>query len=739
MAIESRSRVIWLVSTAMAVWIPTAQAQQAPVDTQAAVAAGSPSGGGEDIIVTARKRDERLIDVPQSVSVISPEMLAGIHAERFADYFTRVPSASIVETQAGQTRLVLRGVNTNGVGATVATYVDETPYGSSTSLANGAILTPDIDPLDLQRVEILRGPQGTLYGANSLGGLVKYVTVAPSTDGIHAAAEAGLESVSHGETGWSGRAALNLPLGDSVAIRGSGYYRDTAGYIDDPVRGRDVNGDRTYGGRVSLLVRPTAALTLRGTIFLQNIDSDASNTVDSDPITLQPTLGDLRQRRVVGEPNQMRYRIYNVTGDYDFGPVSLVSSTSWATLDEKQIQDISGLYGPLLTDAFGTPLGSILNQGVTQRRFTQEVRLASTGKTAFEWTLGGFYTREINAIDQSLDAIADPGGAHLPGFDDLALATVKSSYREIAGFASGTYHFSPHFDLSVGGRYSHNSQTARQTSSGPLAGDSDVAGTSSDNVFTYAIAPAFKPNEHLTFYARVARGYRPGGPNALPPSAPTSVPRQFGPDTTTDYELGVKAELLDRKLSVELTAFRTDWKNIQLFASIGGFGVNANGGGARSKGVELSLTARPIKGLTLAANGAFVDAVLLDDAPVVVGGLAGDRLPYSPRFSSTLSADYEGSLGGKLSGRIGASWRYTGTRQSAFDTSYGQRRLDPFGQIGAHAGISYDRFRLDLFARNLTDSRGVLDVGSAGSAQNGAIAVAVTRPRSFGVALGVRY
>jgi outer membrane receptor protein involved in Fe transport len=725
---------MWLVTTAGMAWIPAAHAQQAPAATQAEASAGD-----QDIIVTARKRDERLIDVPQSVSVISPETLDQVHAQRFADYFTRVPSASIVETQAGQTRLVLRGINTNGVGATVATYVDETPYGSSTSLANGAILTPDIDPFDLERVEILRGPQGTLYGANSLGGLVKYVTVAPQTDGIHAAAEAGVEDISNGAAGWSGRAALNLPVGKSIAIRGSGYYRDDPGYIDDPVLGRDVNGDRTYGGRVSVLVRPVDALTLRGTVFLQNIDSNTSNTVDSDPVTLQPVLGDLLQKRLVMEPNHVKYRIYNATGDYDFGSVALTSSTSWATLDQKQIQDITGLYGPLLSSIFGAPVGAIINQNVTQRRFTQEVRLASTGKTAFDWTLGGFYTREKNAIIQSIDALDDPSGAHLPGFDGLAFATVGSTYREIAGFANATYHFSPRFDLSVGGRYSHNTQTTIQTSSGPLAGDSNLNASSSDNVFTYSVAPSFKPNDHVTIYARVARGYRPGGPNALPPTAPNSVPHEFGPDTTTDYEAGVKTELLDRKLSFDLTGFYTQWDNIQLFASVGGFGVNTNGGSARSEGIELSVAARPIKGLTLGANGAFVDAILTADAPAVVGGLKGDRLPYAPRFSSTLSADYEQALSGTVKGTIGASWRYTGERKSAFDTSLGQRSMPAYSQVDAHAGVSFDRFRLDLFVRNLTDSRGLTDVGTVGSAQNGAIAVAVTRPRSFGATLGVRY
>ena len=174
---------------------------------------------------------------------------------------TRLPSANIVETQAGNARVVLRGVNTGGVGATVATYVDETPFGSATALANGAVLTPDIDPFDLARVEVLRGPQGTLYGANSLGGLVKFVTIEPGTGGFDGAAELGVESVSHGDTAWWGRAAVNVPVSDNVAFRASGFYRQDPGFVDDPNSGRiSTTANDMAGACRSSLARPTISL-----------------------------------------------------------------------------------------------------------------------------------------------------------------------------------------------------------------------------------------------------------------------------------------------------------------------------------------------------------------------------------------------------------------------------------------------------------------------------------------------
>ncbi|HET7316089.1 MAG TPA: TonB-dependent receptor, partial [Sphingomicrobium sp.] len=456
-------RAIWLATAATTAMNGTAMAQEAPTPQEPAgrdepvPAAETPaptsleaSGQPTDIIVTAQKRSERLLDVPQSVSVISGDTLEKQHAQSLSDYLTKVPSANIVESQAGQTRIVLRGINTGGVGPTVATYIDEAPFGSATSLANGGILTPDIDPFDLNRVEVLRGPQGTLYGANSLGGLVKFVTVAPDPGYFDGAAEMGVEDVHHGDLGWWGRAAANIPLGTVAAVRASGYYRRDPGYIDDPHLGDDVNDGKTYGGRLSFLVKPSAALRIRASVLAQNIRSNGTNTVDLDPVTLEPTEGELTHLRLIEEPNNVDYRLYNATIDYDFGPVTLLSATSYGTLDQATFLDASGVYGPLLTPALGLPLGAGLDQGMTQRRFTEEVRLASSGPGVVEWTVGGFYTHEKNRLSQNLFAILDPSGDPVPGLDGLVIVDLPSTYEEEAGFANATWHISPKFDLTAG-------------------------------------------------------------------------------------------------------------------------------------------------------------------------------------------------------------------------------------------------------------------------------------------------
>ena len=569
--------MLWLASSSIAVVAqastvqpgPQVQPQSQPQGQDASAPTTQPSaaetkGDQNAIIITAQKRSQKLLNVPQSVSVISGDSLDKQHAERLSDYLNRIPSAVVVESQPGESKIVLRGINAGGVGATVATYIDESPFGSATSLANGGVLAPDIDPFDLARVEVLRGPQGTLYGANSLGGLVKYVTIAPDPNAFSGAAETGIEDVEDGQLGWWARAATNVPISDAAAFRLSGFYRKDPGFIDDPNRGDNINGGKEYGGRFSFLVTPTSRLRIRASAILQNIDSYGTSDVDLNPVTLKPAYGDLEQERELSQPGSVNYRLYNTTIDYDLGGVSLVSATSYGTLHQKLLEDASSQYGALLSAIFGTPLGSGVSQTMDQKRFTQEVRLASTGvHNLIDWTVGGFYTHESNVLGQDLFAVDANTGVPVSSLDGLITVDLPSTYREYAGFANATWHIAPKFDLTAGGRWSHNNQSDTQITNGALAGGGNTfSGKSSDSVFTYSVAPEFKPNEDTTIYARIAKGYRPGGPNAVSPLAPTGVPRQFGPDTTINYEVGIKGETHDHVLSYELTGFLIDWKAI---------------------------------------------------------------------------------------------------------------------------------------------------------------------------------
>jgi iron complex outermembrane receptor protein len=223
------------------------------------IAATSASAGTlQEVIVTAQKREEKLHDVPMGVTAITTEELQKQQLVSLDDLQSKVPGLSLTSVEPGTTRVTLRGQNVGGVGSTVTTYIDDTPFGSSNALANGFGFTGDFDTWDLQRVEVLRGPQGTLYGAGSEGGLLKYVTNSPDPTKFAAAAQVGGEDLAHGEAAGSGKGMLNMPLGDRAAFRLSGYYSKIPGYIDDPsLNKKDLNDGHRAGVHASVLWHAT--------------------------------------------------------------------------------------------------------------------------------------------------------------------------------------------------------------------------------------------------------------------------------------------------------------------------------------------------------------------------------------------------------------------------------------------------------------------------------------------------
>ena len=697
----------------------------------------------EEVVVTAEKREQNLQDVPQSVTALSGAGLDLVRATTFEDYITRVPGAVLVSDQPGSSRLVLRGINTGGVSATIATYVDETPYGSVTGLANGAVLAPDLDTFDMQRIEVLRGPQGTLYGASSLGGLLKYVTNAPDPSGYSGKVEIDGEDTSHGDLGGSVKGVFNAPLGDKAAVRISGYYDDLSGFIDDPLRhATRVNEAKYSGGRLSFLAKPTDKLTIRLSAVVQDISSRGTSTVDVNPATLAPLYGDLTQSRTFSQPNRVAYRIADLNVGYDFGLAKLTSVSSYATLRQDTNEDATAMYGALLTQVLGQPLGANVLQNLKQKKFTQELRLAS-GPQKFEWLIGGFYTNEINTLRQNLSGISLVNPPQVvPGFGGLETVYLPTRYYEYAAFANADYHFTDRFDLSAGGRYSHNDQRFLQTTAGPLVGGSStITGSSSEGVFTFAVAPKYKISDDVTAYARVSKGYRPGGPNTVNPLAPATVPRTFSSDSLIDYEGGLKTDFLDHTVTFDVTGFYIDWSRIQLLADVGGFGVNINGASAASKGVEATLAYSPIRALNLSANAAYTQANLTADTPALVGGKNGDRLPYSPHISAAFNADYSVPLNVDSDVFFGGSLRVIGQRYGDFSATPADNHLSlpSYASLDLRAGVDLHKVRIEAYVKNVNDARGVLTVGGFGATPGGAIQEGVERPRTYGISLSASY
>lgn len=763
----TRFRNVWALTgtciAALAVASPaSAEAQNtsaAPTPQQQEDATGQVQANSQDIIITATKRPQLLIDVPQSVSVVSGGTLEAQHASSFQDYLKLVPGLQLNQSTPGEGRLIVRGVNTGGVASTVSVYVDETPFGSSSGLVNGAVLAADFDTFDLNRIEVLRGPQGTLYGASSLGGVLRFVTNSPSMSGIEVRGRAGVESVTHGGFGYNANAVINVPLGPTLAFRASGNYRKDAGFIDSigtggSDRAKNINDDRVYGGRASLLFKPSDAVAIRLTGIAQNIDADEPTVVEADSVTLRPVHG-LSESQFVPTFSNLHYRVANGTGDFDLGFAKLTTSTSFSKQDQDTRSDLTVAFSGLLTGAFGVPPNEFIEpQDTNLKKFTQEVRLS--GQTQFaDWLVGAFYTHEKGLIGQDLIAV-EPGTltpVTLPAFlqPTLGHLMLDSRYKEIAGFANATVHFTPKFDLQFGGRYSKNKQSARQTSEGALAGGTtDITNRSSEHVFTYSVAPKYKLNENMTLYARVAKGFRPGGPNVIAPSAPPEVPRTYASDSVISWEAGIKAQSADHRFSIDAAAFHITWKDIQLFTVVVAndipFGVNINGSGAKSDGVELTATARPMPGLDLSVNGAYTHARLTDDTPASVGGLRGDELPFTPKLSVAANADYHWQVSPAVRAHVGGSLRHlsgqTGPYDLAFTTTNGhQRHIRPYGVVDLNAGLDFGRFNLEAYVKNLVNSRGVTSVIGTTTPlfPDGAIGTGIIRPRTIGLSLGFSY
>ena len=722
-----------------------ATAQTAPAGPVVAAAA---TDATDEIVVTAQKRSQALIDVPQSVSVVGGETLERQQAFSFQDYIKLVPGLQIAQSNPGEARLILRGVDTGGTAATVSTYVDETPFGSSSGLANGAILAGELDTFDMARIEVLRGPQGTLYGASSLSGVVKFVTNAPSTDRIEVRGRGSVESVRGGDLSYTGSALVNVPLTDNLAVRASGFYRKFGGFIDSTgIAGSDVakntNQTKSYGGRVSALFTPTTAVSLRLTAIVQNLDTDGSSVVESNPQTLRTITRNV-QSRFVPEYTNIAYRLYNGTLDVDLGFGTLTSSTSYSTLKESLRDDLTVYFGSLLglySNATGAAADLAEPQHTNNERFTQELRLASPKSDTFEWLLGGYYDHEKAAIIQRVEAYDHGTFNTFAGLPLLFDGALDSRYREFAGFANGTVHFGPRFDLTVGGRYSGNKQRAHQGGIGLLA-PAELSSSSSEKVFTWSAAPKFKISDNANLYARVAKGFRPGGPNIVPPTAPAEV-KTYKSDSVINYEVGLKAETADRTVGIDVAAFHIDWTDIQLLAQIGAYGVNANGGKAKSDGFELTATLRPTRGLLFTVNAAYTNARLTEATDPIVGGRDGDRLPFSPKVAVSVNGDYDWAVGSKATAFVGGSIRYLGDQAGPFSPTYtatygGRSRLQPYAVVDLRAGVEFGRFSIEAYAKNLNDAAGKNSVVES-FFPNGATGTGIIRPRTIGISFGAGF
>jgi outer membrane receptor protein involved in Fe transport len=606
-------------------------------------------------------------------------------------------------------------------------------------------MAPDIDPNDLARVEVLRGPQGTLYGASSMGGLINYVTVDPSTDGIGGSLQVGSTSVSHGGgIGFNVRGAVNVPLSDALAVRVSAFTRREPGYVDnhffgDPEHGigKDVNQTDAHGGRLSALWKPSDGFSLKLSAQLQTLKTDASPYV-----TLRSGLGDLQQSVLRGEGWLNRdARAYSATIKAKLGRVDLTSVSGYNEGPLRSTYDFSPTVGPCCSQPIFGVTGAVSHNSVKADNFSQEIRLSAQLGERMDWVVGGFYTHQKSTFVGNIIAVDSASGSS-PGsvlFDH----TGPQKYEESAVFANLTYQVTDRLDVQFGGRQSRNRQSFAQELSGilfcPTADPADPAcagyvdgtffspanqssSSVSDNSFTYLVTPRLKLSRDLMVYARLASGYRPGWTNGSLASA-FGYPSEVEHDTTTNYEVGVKGAILDHALYFDASVYYIDWKDIPVFITdpVSFFGYGANAGGAKSQGMELSVTAKPMRTLSIAAWAAWNVAELTQDLPAgAPGASSGDRLPFSSRFSGYLTLDQEFALTSSITGFLGGSVSYTSNRKGNFGASplfggNGERQTYPgYAKADVRVGARYDSWTINLFVNNVTDKRAEIGGGLGG-------------------------
>jgi outer membrane receptor protein involved in Fe transport len=755
---QSRPRVaavlLSLLGTSAAAQTPDATLPPSPAVPRAGASPSQPSAAApnsnalEQIVVTANKRREYQRDVANSVTAISGKELARRQEISLQSLAAEVPGLSLEADDKTAVRIVLRGLNTGGNGATVASVIDDVPTNATGAQSNAAINSPNFDTYDLQRIEVLRGPQSSLYGATAEGGLIKYVTNPPDPDHYSGALEGGVDGATDGGVGGTLKGFGNFPLWDGrAALRISAWNEWAPGYVDNPEQDKtDANSAQQYGWRASLLVNPTSDLSIRLTAERQSLFSNNGDYVEVAGAALTPltppadqfsTPHGLVNNTALTNSSQNESAVYYANIDYDFGWASLTSITSFAYNNFKSLFDYSNLnVAPGLTYAkylqenvYGVPLDLGQRQNSDGNKFNQEVRLTSDpGLTVFgnkfEWLAGGYYTHEDTSFLQYVDAhnAADLNNILAPAAGGQ---TLYGALSEWAVFGQLDYHFVPSFDVALGGRFSGNAQHS-QTSDvccvlyGPNGTNPELTSNAHDALYT--VAPRWRPNDNTMFYGRIATGYRPGGPNIPVPGVP-GLPTSYAPDHTINYEIGWRQDLFAHTVAIDLTAFYIDWKDVQVASIVntpeGPFDINGNAGSAISKGVEWSFTWLPLPGLKLNAVGDYTDARLTVGAPAL-GAVSGDFLPYVPDVSSSVNVEYSWAAFADYTAYVSGTWSYTGQRYTSFTpsttVSVSHALLPGYNTGAIRAGVENQRYSLEAYVNNISDARGITYYASNGGA-----------------------
>ncbi|QGZ41323.1 outer membrane receptor protein involved in Fe transport [Pseudoduganella flava] len=696
-------------------------------DARTAPPAG-PGARTEVVTVTATRRREPVRDVPLRVETLSAETLERSGAASLTDYVGSLPGVHVAtDGGPGRGQVEIRGVGVGSQNApTVGIYVDDVAFGSSTSFVGEAVAALDLSLLDLHHVELLRGPQGTLYGAGAMGGLLKYVTNDPDANRFSGKAGVAVRQSRRGALGHTENAVVNVPLSEGVAaMRFAAFNEHDGGYIRSVgrVTGDHVNDGDTRGARLSFLFDPSRDLRVRVTATQQNIERAGTGVMQYDIATGRPRYGDLTHWLYRDEPYTIKTGLLSGDVEYNLGWARLNVIGSAQRFRARTMLDATDIVG-----SDGLNYGALDNNTRLDKR-TAEVRLTS-GRGPFEWLVGYYHNKETGLRDQRLYAQL-PDGTE----SDFVRSAQPSRFIENAFYGDLTWNPAPQWSFTVGARAARNRQVYGTLTNGVK----DFESGGKDSSKTYLATARYSIDKVSSVYFRAASGYRPGGPN--PPALDQNgqvvpgAPLQFEPDKLWSYEVGYKADLLDRRLAIEAALFDIRWDKLQQPIAVGATTLTGNAGKAESKGLEVALRWKVDDHFTLEGNLAYTDAKLTEDAPAL--GPSGARLPNSARLSSSVTGRYGFDVGGHAA-YAGLTLRQVGQRNAGFDapgTSVPNFRLPGYAMADLQAGIEVDGWQVGAFVRNLADKRAFSSADTALTAFAGPLRVTPTQPRTVGMNL----
>jgi len=749
-----------LASCALAALLPmSVQAQQSKDEAETV---------SNEIIVTAARRGEQSIqDVPMAISVVTSEDFEVRGLSGMADLARTLPSLALQENGPGSNNIIVRGITAGQVvdasnvldRSLVSVYLDDTPISLQGQ-------NPDLKIYDLERVEFIRGPQGTLYGASSMSGTIRYITQKPDLRETLGSTEGILSTTDEGGANYSLRGMINVPLvDDKLALRVTAYQGYNQGFMDNPVLGlKNINDETVTQARAALRWQPSEAVTVDASIIYSHLKLDGAVLGYSD-------WQDYESRFLGPDGGNDDLLIYNLTSEFDLGFANLTTSTSYVDRSVNHDTAADLLTGYLLSIFAGTlqpPLQTESAISNELRNFAQEVRLSSKSGGPFSWTLGAFYENNKRNFQQEVIAPGfDAALSDILGipYDSVTLgdARVPDSYgyydyrlrdKQFAVFGEVSYAIAPTLEVTAGLRNFTFTNKFAVDQGGLLGQDPNIVlgdiGKAKADGFNPRAAVTFHATDDNMLFVEASKGFRYGGVNFPVPASIcgtdlanlglSSAPMQFGPDHLWNYAIGSKNKILNGKGTLNVSAYYIDWSNIQSTVRLPScaYSYIDNGGKIRSRGVELETGVQVDDQLYLSMNASYNDAEF-NGGTNNFGANKGDQTPYSNKYIVSTSAEFTIPMP-TAEVKMVADYSYrsaTHTRFSPADPGY--RKVPARHNVNLAVNYVADNWTLGVFANNLTNNVKLLDIKAGTPAFEPGDRVYYARPRTVGVRLKVDY